>query len=133
MLAIHKECVEFYDDFKPFSLLDRSVIAATKELLTKGYQYVLTEKIACQDNLEHLFAHQRYSGGTNSNPTVGEFQRNILVREACKSVALPSKRGNCRGGVQAQKITVDNTPLRKRKSNKITADNTPLKKRKSGT
>ena len=96
-------------------LLGRSVIGLTKDLLNEGYEYVLTEKLTCQDNLEQNFAHQRAAGGTNHNPTVGEFQRNQLVNEACRTLALPSRKGNCRGGVQRVTIDVDETPLKRRK------------------
>ena len=46
-----------------------SVIEATKYLLKKGLQFVLTERF-CQDVLEENFERQRAIGRRNNNPTV---------------------------------------------------------------
>ena len=89
-------------------------ISLTKELLSEGYEYVLSEKRMCQDPLEQFFASQRSAVGSNHNPTVGEFNRALLVKENTKAISITSKRGNCRGSAQPSTVVVDETPLRKR-------------------
>ena len=61
-----------------------------------------------------LFASQRSAVGSNHNPTVGEFNRALLVKENTKAISITSKRGNCRGSAQPSTVAVDETPLRKR-------------------
>ena len=61
-----------------------------------GVQFLLSEKFS-QDPLEEYFAKQRRCGGSNDNPTYGQFMCNDLALMVAGSTAVSSTRGNCRG------------------------------------
>lgn len=82
-----------------------------KELLSEGYNYIKTEKLVCQDNLEQHFAHQRQAGGTNRAPTSASYINNEKRFSVLREMQLPSRSGNCRGGVISAPRKVDNTKL----------------------
>lgn len=65
----------------------------------------------CQDNVEQYFAQQRRSCGTNQAPTLADYMNTERNMSVVREVQLPSKRGNCRGGVAKVKLQIDNTPL----------------------
>ena len=47
-----------------------SFLALDKTLHNKGYQFLLTNKLLCQDSLEQYFEHQRGGTGSNNAPTM---------------------------------------------------------------
>ena len=47
--------------------------ALGKTLHNEGYQFLLTDKLLCQDSLEQYFGHQRGGTGSNNAPTMSEY------------------------------------------------------------
>lgn len=89
-------------------------------MLTEGYDYVLSEKLVCQDAVEQHFAHQRRAGGANHNPTAAEYLRSEKKFSVLREMQLPSKSGNCRGGVLASKtLAIDDTTIAKSRKDSI--------------
>ena len=76
-----------------------------------GVKFVLSERFS-QDPLEKYFGNQRQRGGTNENPNVQQMVHNA---SALKSVTLNSVRGNCGRGHKRPALTVDDSPLLKKK------------------
>ena len=65
----------------------------SKDLLAEGYEFILSEKLLCQDSHEQYFSKQCYSTGGNNNPSMVEVvDYNRL--DVCQSVELDLK-GNC--------------------------------------
>ena len=77
-----------------------------------GVKYFLSEKL-CQDPLESFFGHQRIRGGSNDNPNVATFIQSTVSIRSQSSVLLQPLRGNCTA-LDNPKLTVDETPLKKR-------------------
>ena len=79
-----------------------------------GVKFVLSERFS-QDPLEKYFGNQRQRSGTNENPNVQQMVHNALALCALKSVTLNSVRGNCGRGYKRPALTVDDSPLLKKK------------------
>ena len=62
----------------------------SKDLLAEGYEFILSEKLLCQDSLEQYFSKQRYSTGGNNNPSMVEVVDYNRLDNVCQSV-----KGNC--------------------------------------
>ena len=56
----------------PF-ILGNSFIKLSQELLNEGYEFILTEKLLCQDPTEQYFSKVRDSTGSNSPLTMAQF------------------------------------------------------------
>ena len=70
-------------------------MALGKLLLQETGAFLLSEKFS-QDPLEEYFSKQRGLCGRNDNPTVREFQQNMLrLQVAGSPTILASVRGNC--------------------------------------
>lgn len=92
-----------------------AVVGLVKHCLSiQGVVCVLTEHLN-QDPLEAFFGRHRMSCGYNDNPNVSTFLHNTVSLRVQGSAALQPFRGNCRRGKKKCAITVDNTPLEKRK------------------
>lgn len=93
----------------------RMSISSLKEvvpfLLSKGFDYVLSEKF-CQDDLENYFGRQRAIGRRKDNPSV----RDTLYGDNIIKTQYDTKpiSGNVRKSKQGTKIP--DTPLKKRKT-----------------
>ena len=111
---IYISCITFTELYIYFAGL--SFVGLTKNLLSQGYSYVLTEKILCQDNVEQYFGLQRRSCGTNQAPTLADYTNNERKMSVVREIQLPTKRGNCRGGVAKQTLEIDSTPLPTKRS-----------------
>ena len=79
-----------------------------------GVKFVLSVRFS-QDPLEKYFGNQRERGGTNENPNVQQMVHNASALRALKSVTLNSIRGNCGRGHKRPALTVDDSPLLKKK------------------
>ena len=103
--------------FQPMHYFSVKAFVEMARFLLKqpGVKYLLSERF-CQDSLEEFFSQQRAQGRRNDNPTVSEFKKTTVSIRIQASTATDPLYGNCRG--------------RKRKRNKITIDDTPLPKRK---
>ena len=84
------------------------------ELLNDGFNYVLTEKVLCQDNLEQYFASHRAATGSNNAPTLKEVHNNTRLMSVVGEVTTPIHRGNCTVAMK-QPISISDEPLAKRK------------------
>jgi hypothetical protein len=86
-------------------------------LLSKGFQYVLTERFM-QDVLEDYFGHQRERGRRSDNPTAYQFGYNDLTIAVQRDIA-PIIRGNVGGRYEKVKWhNVSNEPVHKRQKKK---------------
>ena len=79
-----------------------------------GVQYVLSAKLN-QDSLESFFGKQRMRGGYSDNPNVATFLSGAQSLRVQGSAAVKPTRGNCKRGKSKKPLTVDDTPLPKRK------------------
>jgi hypothetical protein len=94
-----------------------SHIEAITFLLSKGFQYVLTERFM-QDVLEDYFGHQRERGRRSDNPTAYQFGYNDLTIAVQRDIA-PIIRGNVGGRYEKVKWhNVSNEPVHKRQKKK---------------
>ena len=89
------------------------------DLLSAGYEYILTEKLLCQDPVEQYFSQQRNATGSNNAPTMAEFLNYNRLHSVAKSAAT-SLQGNCSTGPKSKAITVTNEPVPKRKRKTVT-------------
>ena len=89
--------------------------ALSHNLLVEGHEYVSSEKLLCQDDLEQHFSDQQSTAGHNRAPTVGQLLKATLAGEVAKDVDLPALE-NSRGRVNRRQevITVNNKPLKKK-------------------
>eukprot|EP00112_Aurelia_sp_Birch-Aquarium-sp1_P002038 Seg1221.16 transcript_id=Seg1221.16/GoldUCD/mRNA.D3Y31 product="hypothetical protein" protein_id=Seg1221.16/GoldUCD/D3Y31 len=91
-----------------------SVIEATKFLLSKGVEFVLTERF-CQDPVEEYFGNQRKLGRRNDNPDIRQFGYNANTIRTQRSISC--KSGNTRGrkdkGKSWWNVSDDALPCRK--------------------
>ena len=95
----------------------KSVVELVRYCLSiPGVKCVLTEHLN-QDPLEAFFGRHRMSCGRNDNPNVHTFLQNTVSLRVQGSAALQPFRGNCRRRKRSEitPISVDNTPLEKRK------------------
>ena len=96
-----------------------SVIEATKFLLSKGMDFVLTNRFN-QDVVEEYFGRQRSLGRRSDNPNLWQFGYNDNTIRMQRSVAPVT--GNTEGRhVQKRKVSwkdVDNTLLKKKSKGK---------------
>lgn len=93
----------------------KSFIELSRSLLSKpGVQYLFSERFT-QDPLESFFGRQRSSGGWSDNPSVQQFLDGTVSLRVQGSVALKQIRGNCRKRPLDKDLSIDNTPLPKRK------------------
>ena len=88
----------------------------------EGVKLLLSERF-CQDPIEEFFSQQRSRGGRSDNPTVRQFCDNTVSLRVQKTAALKSLHGNCSKRKASDILTVDNTPLKKRKRNANKKDN----------
>ena len=67
-------CAAEYFLFRAALWCDASLLRSslTRKLLAEGSEYVLSEKLGCQDVVEQHLAHKRRAGGSNHNPTDSE-------------------------------------------------------------
>ena len=84
----------------------------SKDLLAEGYEFILSEKLLCQDPLEQYFSKQRNSTGGNNNPSMAEVVGYNRLHNVCQSVEVDLK-GNC-SKREGQSTTITNDPLPKR-------------------
>ena len=90
-----------------------SLVECCKFLLSKGFEYVLTERF-CQDVIEEYFGRQRALGRRNDNPTLRNFGYNdntLRIQRANTAVM-----GNTRGPRKTKRAwySVSNSPIKKR-------------------
>ena len=92
-----------------------SVIEATKYLLTKDIEFVLTERFN-QDCTEEHFGCQRSAGYGSDNPSISQFGYNDKTVRIQRSVVPVT--GNTRGAHKSKRriswSVVDEAPLPKR-------------------
>lgn len=88
-----------------------SFVALAKELLSEGYDYILSQKLVCQDAVEQFFANHRQACGANSAPTLADVVNNTHLFKVAAEVSV-SKGRNCK--VDEEPVVV-NTPLDKRR------------------
>lgn len=74
-----------------------SFIALCRELLSEGYQFVVSKKLVCQDIVEQFFARHRQSCGGNSAPTLHDMINNTHLFRMAKHVEI-SKNTNSESG-----------------------------------
>ena len=91
-----------------------SLVECCKFLLSKGFQYVLTERF-CQDVVEEYFGRQRALGRRSDNPSLRNFGYNdntLRIQRANTAVM-----GNTRGARKTKRAwyAVSNSPIKKRK------------------
>lgn len=84
----------------------------TKELLSEQ-DYVLSERLTCQDGLEQYFSRQRAAGGSNHNPTTRQFLHSGQMQAVVKELGMDTKKGNCRR-VSTKVSKIDCTKLQRR-------------------
>ena len=65
-------------------------------------KYFLSRNI-CQDPLEKYFGCQRQMGGTHTNPSSKEFQKNTQALRVVNSFCREVVKGNCRGNKKQRK------------------------------
>ena len=97
-----------------------SAIAATKFLLSEGFEFVLTERF-CQDDVEEYFGFQRAQGRRSDNPTAAEFGYNDLRIATLRDIAPQSVQGNVSGrhsGSRRKWCDVSDEPLPKKNTSK---------------
>ena len=100
--------------YKGLQITSLAAIEATKFLLTKGVEYVLTERF-CQDPVEEYFGNQRKLGRRSDNPDMFTFGYNTNTLQIQREVSLTS--GNTRGrkdkGKAWENVSEDAVPKRK--------------------
>ena len=71
-----------------------SLVECCKFLLSKGFEYVLTERF-CQDVIEEYFGRQRALGRRNDNPTLRNFgyNDNTLRIQRANTAVMGNTRG----------------------------------------
>ena len=94
-----------------------SFISLGKTLLEEGYDFILSEKILCQDPLEQYFSKQRDSTGSNNNPTMAQVLNYNRLHNVCQSVEVELS-GNCTHTTAKSGIQINNEPLKKRPRSK---------------
>ena len=67
-----------------------SIVAAVKELLSSGAEYVFSERF-CQDPLEEYFGDQKKLGKRSDNPDIVQFGYNSNTIRIQKQVARTSR------------------------------------------
>ena len=80
------------------------------------FQFLLTDKLLCQDSLEQYFGHQRGGTGSNNAPTMSEYVNSsrLITNTITQKVEAGIAKGNC---TQLSKdvIIINDEPLPKRK------------------
>ena len=84
-----------------------------KELLQEGYEFLLTEKMLCQDPTEQCFSRVRNSTGSNHAPTMKQFNLFTRVHAVTKSAQAQLNNGNTTRA-EKTKLMVNDQPLAKR-------------------
>ena len=103
--------------YQGFKISVYSHIEAIKFLLSKGFKYVLSERIM-QDVIEDYFGHQRTQRGRSDNPSAEQFGYNDLTIAVKRDIA-PSVSGNTGGRYgKAKWYTVSDEPVKKRQKKK---------------
>ena len=98
----------------------KSAIAITKFLLSKGFEFVLTERF-CQDDVEEYFGYQRAQGRRSDNPSGADFGYNDLRISTLRDVAPQSIEGNVSGqhsGKKSKWFSMSDELLPKKKTKK---------------
>ena len=90
-----------------------SFLALDKTLHNKGYQFLLTDKLLCQ-NLEQYFGHQRGGTGSNNAPTMSEYVNSSRLITITQKVEAGIAKGNCTQ-LSKDEIIINDEPLPKRK------------------
>ena len=70
-------------------------MAVDKTLHSKGYQFLLTNKLLCQDSLEQYFGHQRGGTGSNNAPTMSEYVISSRLIAITQKAEAGIAKGNC--------------------------------------
>ena len=89
-------------------------MALNKTLHNEGYQFLLTDKLLCQDSLEQYFGHQRGGTGSNNAPTMSEY----VISSRLITITQKSKAGIAQGNcTQLSKdvIIINTKPLPEQK------------------
>ena len=95
----------------------QSIVHYVKFFLNKGAKFVLTENFN-QDPLEQMFGHCRRRLGCNSDPTAYEMQHNVNQLRVTGSASLAGVNGNCKRFQKDREITVDDSPIPRKKPRK---------------
>lgn len=96
-----------YQTLEGLKLTVQSVTECVKFCLNHGMPFVLTEKFN-QDVIEQHFGVHRASCGSNTNPSLYEFNSSMQKLRTVGGQALTPLRGNTKRRLQ---LEVDNTPL----------------------
>lgn len=91
-----------------------SFIGLTKQLLEEGYDFILTEKVFCQDPIKQYFSRQRDGTGHNNNPTMSQVLSYNRLHTVCQSAEI-ALNGNCTNRSKGGLSVINNDPLPKRK------------------
>ena len=104
-----------WQTYEGIQILVPSVIEATKYLLTKDIEFVLTKRFN-QDCAEKNFGFQRISGCRSDKPSISQFGYNDNTARMQRSVVPVT--GNTRGAHKSKRriswSVVDEAPLPKR-------------------
>ena len=99
-----------YQTIEGLKITVQSVVECVIYCLNKGMPFVLTEKFN-QDAIEQHFGCHRASGGSNSNPSLHQFNSSMQKLRVIGSQALAPLRGNTKRQLH---MHVDSTPLPKK-------------------
>ena len=89
-------------------------MALGKTLLNEGYQFLLTEKLLCQDSLEQYFGHQLAGTGSNNAPTMSKFVNSSRLITITQEAEAGIAKGNCTR-LSKDVMIINDEPLPKRK------------------
>ena len=81
-----------------------------KELLQEGYEFLLTEKMLCQDPTEQYSSRVRNSTWRNHAPTMKQFNSFTRVHAVTKSAQAQLNNGNTTRA-EKTKLMVNEQPL----------------------
>ena len=95
-------------------LTGKPFISLARELLQEGYQFILSERLVCQDSVENFFGKQRQALGGNNAPTVAQVQQSNRIFSVTHAAETAIRRGNVRLHKE-DNCGLDDTPLPKRK------------------
>ena len=66
----------------------------SRQLIDEGYEFVLSERLVCQDSLEQHFSHTRASCGSNSMPTLNNVYQIDNIQAVARNIRLTTTKGN---------------------------------------
>ena len=100
-----------YQTLEGLKFTVKSVTECIKFCLKSGMPFVLTDKFN-QDAIEQHFGMHRASCGSNTNPTLDQFNCSLQKLRIVGSQALAPMRGNTKRRLELQ---MDDTPLLKKR------------------